>query len=112
MIVRIWRGRVPTERAAEYKTYQSEVGPPNYVKVAGNLGVLMLGRDLGKLYEITMLTIWRDWDAIREFAGDPPDRARYYDRDFEFLVDPPEKVEHHEVLELANVARLVGAANR
>lgn len=99
MIIRLWRGRVAAERAAEYRAYQSEVGPPNYREVPGNLGVYMMGRELGEQYEIAMLTLWESWEAIRAFAGEPVDRARYYERDFDFLIDPPETVEHFEVLE-------------
>jgi hypothetical protein len=98
MILRLWRGRVAAARAAEYREYQRQVGPPGYRAVPGNLGVYMLGRDLGEEYEIAFLTLWESWEAIREFAGEPLDRARYYERDFEFLIDPPERVEHFEVL--------------
>jgi hypothetical protein len=106
MILRIWRGVAPAARAAEFRAYQHEVGPPNYRAIPGNRGVLMVGRELGDRYEVVMLTLWESWDAIRAFAGDPPDRARYYDRDFEFLIDPPEHVEHFELLEARGVAQL------
>ncbi len=106
MIARLWRGRVPAARADEYREYQREVGPPNYRAVPGNLGVFMLGRELGDEYEVSMLTLWDSWEAIRAFAGDPVDRARYYESDFEFLIDPPEKVEHFEVLEASNLDSL------
>lgn len=98
MIARLWRGIVPAERAAEYRDYQRQVGPPAYRATTGNRGVWVLGRELGDRYEIAMLTLWEDWEAIRRFAGDPVDRARYFDRDFDFLIDPPERVEHFELL--------------
>jgi heme-degrading monooxygenase HmoA len=101
MIVRLWRGRVAASRAAEYRVYQEEVGPPNYRTVPGIRRIYMLGRDLGEHYEIAMLTFWESLQAIRAFAGDPVDKARYYDRDFDFLIDPPDKVEHFEVVESA-----------
>ena len=102
MIVRLWRGSVPAARAEEYRAYQEEVGPPGYRAIPGVRRIYMLGREVGELYEIAMLTHWDSLDAIRAFAGDPIDQARYYDRDFDFLVDPPEKVEHFEVLASAN----------
>lgn len=105
MIVRLWRGRVPAAKAAEYVEYQKEVGPPGYRKVPGNLGIYLLGRDLGEHYEVAFLTLWESWDAIREFAGEPIEKATYYERDFEFLVDPPEEVEHFEVLEATRKPR-------
>lgn len=98
MIVRLWKGRVAAERAEEYRKYQEEVGPPGYEKVEGNLGIYVLGRSLGEEYEIAMLTFWDSIESIRSFAGDPVDAAKYYEHDFEFLIEPPEKVDHYEVL--------------
>ena len=66
------------------------------------LGVYMIGRDLGQQYEIAMVTLWDSWESIENFAGDPVDRAKYYDRDLDFLIDPPEKVEHFDVLATEN----------
>lgn len=103
MILRLWHGVVHSKDATEYIAYQEEVGPPGYRKISGHLGTYMLGRDLGDRYEVSMLTFWESWDAIRAFAGDPMDRARYYDRDFDFLIDPPKTVLHYEVLAAANV---------
>jgi heme-degrading monooxygenase HmoA len=103
---------VAAERAAEYRAYQEEVGPPGYRPVAGIRRIYMLGRDLGGEYEIAMLTFWDSLAAVRAFAGDPVDRARYYERDFDFLIDPPEKVEHFEVLTAADVAPEPGERER
>ena len=103
MIVRLWKGRVPADRAEEYKAYQEEVGPPGYAKYPGNLGIYMIGRSLGDEYEISMLTFWDTMESIQAFAGEPVDKAKYYDRDMEFLIDPPETVEHFEVLAMANL---------
>lgn len=103
MIARLWRGRVPSARADEYRVYQEEVGPPGYRVVPGIRRIYMLGRGMNELYEIAMLTFWDSLAAVRAFAGDPIDRARYYDRDFEFLLDPPKNVEHFDVLASANL---------
>jgi heme-degrading monooxygenase HmoA len=51
-----------------------------------------------------MLTLWDSEDAIRAFAGEPIDKAKYYERDHEFLIDPPEEVEHFEVLYSSNLS--------
>jgi hypothetical protein len=37
-------------------------------------------------------------DAIRAFAGDQPELARYYPEDDRFLVHRPLNVEHHRVV--------------
>ena len=108
MIARLWRGRVARARAEEYRVYQEEVGPSGYRTVPGIERIYMLGRELGGEYEIAMLTFWESLDAIRAFAGDPVDKARYYERDLDFLIDPPEKVEHFDVL----VREIPAAAGR
>ena len=47
MILRLWRGKVASDVAAEYCAYQLEVGPSGYRAVKGCERVLVLGRDLG-----------------------------------------------------------------
>jgi hypothetical protein len=42
--------------------------------------------------EVITMSLWESWEAIREFAGDPPDRARYYPKDDEYLLTRPDKV--------------------
>ena len=42
--------------------------------------------------------MWRSIDAIRAFAGDPPEKARYYPADKEFLDYFEPEVEHYEVV--------------
>jgi hypothetical protein len=46
---------------------------------------------------------WENMDAIRAFAGDRPELARYYPEDDRFLLDRPEFVEHAQV-EAARIA--------
>ena len=98
MIVRIWRGRIPKPKLDEYTAYMEETGLKEYTATAGNQGAWMLSQDHGDEIEVAMLTFWESWDAIRAFAGEPLDRAVYYDRDREFLTRLDEKVEHFEVL--------------
>ena len=47
--------------------------------------------------EIVVLSWWSDRTAIRAFAGDDIDRARYYPEDAEFLLTRPESVQHYDV---------------
>lgn len=103
MILRLWRAKVRSSQADACLKYQLKVGPPGYRAIEGNKGILVLGRSLGDLYEIAMMTFWDSVESIRQFAGDPPDRARYYDRDSEFLVDPPDKADHFDVFKRANL---------
>lgn len=101
MIARLWKGRVKLEDAEEYRAYQQDVGPSGYERIPGNRGIYVLGRVIGDEYEIAMLTFWDSIDSVRHFAGDPVDRAKYYDRDFDYLIDPPETVDHYEIVLVA-----------
>lgn len=97
MIVRIWKGEVPSAKATAYRQLMLERAVPDYRATPGNLDAWCLSRALGDRVEFTMLTRWRDMDSIRAFAGSEVERARYYDFDPDFLIAMPETVAHYEV---------------
>ena len=98
MIFRKWRGRIRTEERADYVAYILDTGLADYSKTPGNLGYQMVTRDLGDgTTEVATMSWWTGMDAIRGFAGDDPERARYYPEDDRFLVERPELVEHSTV---------------
>jgi hypothetical protein len=43
------------------------------------------------------LSLWDSMTSICAFAGDPPDRAKYYDFDAEYLLSLAPSVEHWQV---------------
>ncbi len=98
MVVRIWRGRVPREKAEAYGRFLAERAVPDYRAVPGNIGVYVLTRELGEVVEFATLTLWTGYDAIRAFAGEDYARAKYYPEDREFLLEFPPLVEHLEVV--------------
>jgi heme-degrading monooxygenase HmoA len=97
VIARIWRGAVRAADADAYAQYMRETGVPGYAATPGNQGVYMLRRPAGDLCEFVMFTLWESMDAIREFAGDQPDRAVFYPEDDRFLVERDLTVSHFEV---------------
>ena len=98
IILRRWIGKVATERAAEYAKYMAETGAEEIETADGNLGHQITLRDLGDgTSEITALSWWRDMEAVRDFAGDDPGRARYFTVDEIYLIEKPDTVEHHVV---------------
>jgi heme-degrading monooxygenase HmoA len=103
MIARAWHGTVPTGRADAYHAYLSRTGVPDYRSTPGNRGVHVLRRTEGALTRFLLITYWETWDAIRAFAGDDVERARYYPEDEAFLVELEPTVTHYEVLETADV---------
>lgn len=97
MIARIWRGATPAAQAEAYLALMREVALPDYRSTPGNLGAWCLHRIDGELASFEMLTFWESLDAIRAFAGEDVERAKYYPFDDEFLIEKPLFVRHFEV---------------
>ena len=103
MIFRKWRGLIRTSDRADYVAYILGTGLDDYGATPGNLGYQMITRDLGDgTTEVATMSWWESLDAIRGFAGDDPERARYYPEDDRFLIERPELVEH-SIVEAARV---------
>ena len=102
MIVRMWHGRVPTEKAAAYRTFLNARAIPDYRSVPGNLGVYILERPEGNVTHFITLTYWESLDAIRAFAGGDVEKAKYYPEDKDFLLEFEPRVVHYEVVGRAN----------
>ncbi|HEU0212916.1 MAG TPA: hypothetical protein VFR13_02440 [Jiangellaceae bacterium] len=98
MIARMWRGWVRTEKAAEYVDVVERTGMSEYRLTPGNEGAQLLTRDLedGRT-EVITLSWWSDIDAIRAFAGDDIEIAKYYPEDDEYLLDRETTVAHFHV---------------
>ena len=97
MIARMWHGRVPTAKAAAYREFVSGRAIPDYRSVPGNLGVHILERAEGEVTHFVTLTFWESLEAIRGFAGDDLERAKYYPEDAQFLLEFEPRVVHYEV---------------
>jgi len=99
MIARHWHGRVPAAKAEAYLRQMAEVALPDYRATPGNLRAWCLHRVEGEIVHVEMLTLWEDEAAIRRFAGEDMDQAKYYDFDPDFLLELEPEVRHYEVIE-------------
>ena len=99
MIARIWRGITPAEKADAYLEHLGETGLRAYANVSGCRGVKVLKRVQGEHCEIMLISLWNSMDAVREFAGENPDRSVYYPEDDQYLLDMEPLVRHYEVVE-------------
>jgi len=97
VIARIWRGAVRIADGDAYAKYIGDTGLAEYRSTPGNLSALMLRRDVGDRTEFVMFTTWESMDAIKAFAGDAPERAVYYPKDDQFLIEKEPTVAHYEV---------------
>jgi heme-degrading monooxygenase HmoA len=98
IIVRIWHGRTPRERADEYGALLTMRAIPDYRAVPGNLDVSILRRDEGEVSHFLTVTLWESEEAIRAFAGDEVLKAKYYPEDSEFLLEFEPEVQHFAVV--------------
>lgn len=97
MIARLWHGMVPEDRGDAYLDYLNRTGVPDYQATPGNRGVQVLRRTEDGRTHFLLVSLWESWDAIRAFAGDDVERARYYPVDEEFLLELEPRVTHYEV---------------
>ena len=98
MVVRMWHGRVPISKAQAYREFQNKRAIPDYQSVAGNISVHILERQEGEVAHFVTLTFWENMDAIKGFAGDDVELAKYYPEDKDFLLEFEPTVVHYNVV--------------
>ena len=98
MIARIWHG---VTRASDFDAYWrllQELAIPDYRRTPGNRGVRLFRRLDGDRAHFLTLSYWTSLDAIRAFAGDDIEVAKYYPEDRDFLLEFEPIVQHFEVI--------------
>jgi heme-degrading monooxygenase HmoA len=90
-IARVWRGRTTRARADDYEAYNYEAGIKPLIEKA--LGVQTFREDGEHETEFVTISYWESVEAMSAFAGDDPTAVHHLDRDREFLIELPEKVQ-------------------
>jgi heme-degrading monooxygenase HmoA len=93
---RIWRGRVPRSKADAYQGYWLANGVKP-LQAKGALGVQMLREDRDTETEFVTISYWESLQAMG--GGPDPSRTHHLDRDPEFLIELPERVQILTILE-------------
>ena len=101
MIARTWHGRVPASKADAYYAYLLRTGLADYRATPGNRGLLVQRRIEGDVAHFLLTTLWDSVDAIKRFAGDDYEAARYYPEDDDYLLEREPFVTHAEALMVA-----------
>ena len=98
MIARTWHGRVRADRSDDYQAFLLRTAVPDYRATPGNRGILVQQWTEGEVSHFLLTTLWDSIEAIRRFAGEDHQRARYYPEDDEFLLEKEREVAHTTVL--------------
>jgi heme-degrading monooxygenase HmoA len=98
MIARVWHGVTEASLADEYVDVLNRTGVPELRTTAGNRGVYVLRRIAGDEAHFLLISLWESRDAIRAFAGDDVEKARYYLEDEQYLAEFEPNVTHYDVV--------------
>jgi heme-degrading monooxygenase HmoA len=97
MIARIWHGRTDTAKADAYLDFLQRTGIPDYESTPGNLGAYILRRTEGDVTHFLTFSVWESMDAVKAFAGEDVEMAKYYPEDQDYLLEFEPTVTHYEV---------------
>jgi heme-degrading monooxygenase HmoA len=97
VIARTWRGWTSADDADRYAGYVNETGVQGLAGTVGNRGVYMLRRIEGNRAEFIVLSLWESLDAIKAFAGDDIEKAVFYPRDDNVLVEREWTCSHYDL---------------
>lgn len=101
MITRVWHGTTRVQDAERYLQFLLDKGIRDYLRTPGNRDVRVGRRIEGDIAHFYTISTWDDMDAVRAFAGDPVDRARYYPEDKDFLLSFEPTVLHYETFRVS-----------
>jgi len=97
MIVRMWHGRVDASKAEDYTEFMKERAAPDYSSVDGLQKLLFLRKIETDVAHFLLVTYWDSMKSVKKFAGDQPEKAKYYPEDDQFLLEKEETSTLYEV---------------
>src|SRR2546430_16432312 len=98
MIARTWHGVTQSSKADAYCADLKESGLKECLETPGNRGITVLRRTEGDRAHFLLISFWDSLEAIRRFAGPNLDRAVYYPKDKEFLLELEPTVRRRTVM--------------
>jgi len=96
-IARVWTGRVPDAKAAEYYDYLLSDGVSKIEATPSNRGVDVWTRSANGVTEFIVTSYWDSMDVIHQYAGTDVEQVNHLPRDPEFLLEMEQKVRHYTV---------------
>ena len=105
MIARQWHCLCPVRHREGFLKHLERTGVREAQATPGYLGHQVLERTGASCHamrsgslEIVLVTYWKDWEAVRAFAGPEPEAAVLYPGDERYEIVPDRHVRHDEVL--------------
>lgn len=97
MIIKVWHGRVESSKADDYAEFMKERAAPDYSSVPGLKKLIFSRRDEADVAHFLLVTHWDSMEAVKKFAGERPEKAKYYPEDDDFLLEKEETSAMYEV---------------
>ena len=97
MIVRMWHGRVDASKSDEYAEFMKQRAAPDYASVEGLEKLLFLRKSEKDAAHFLLVTHWDSMESVKKFAGEQPEKAKYYPEDDQFLLEKEESSALYEV---------------
>ena len=97
MIVRMWQGRVDSSKSDEYAEFMKQRAAPDYSSVDGLQKLLFLRKNEKDVAHFLLVTYWDSMESVKKFAGEQPEKAKYYPEDDQFLLEKEELSALYEV---------------
>jgi len=97
-ILRMWRARSTVEKAGQYAQHATAKVFPKLRAIPGHRGAYLLRRPDAGAVQLVVLTLWESMDAVREFAGEQPDKAVVEREARAVLTSFDESVTHFQVV--------------
>jgi len=95
---------VDASKADEYAEFLKERAVPDYSSVDGLKKILFLRDVQADVAHFLLITYWDSMEAVKKFAGERPEKAKYYPEDDEFLLEKEETSALYEVFYESNDA--------
>ncbi|MDO8549986.1 MAG: antibiotic biosynthesis monooxygenase [Ignavibacteria bacterium] len=92
----IWHGKTKIEYADEYLEFLEKTGVKDYKSIPRNLDVEVWRRKGKDICHFWTVTKWDSYKSIKQFAGKDYEKAKYYPKDKEYLLEFEENVIHTE----------------
>jgi heme-degrading monooxygenase HmoA len=96
--VRVWRGRTTRDKADAYERYwlANGIAP---LQAKGAISVQMLREDGETETEFMTISTWDSREAMTGGKASDPSRVHHLERDPEFLIELPDRVQILRILE-------------